>query len=75
MCSMSFLKAGYSFNRWRFEGMFLAFGVLWGLMFFAAAVLYLAFPTPWAAFAAFGFVVLILALGLAASLEKRHYLP
>ena len=66
------LRFRHSFNRWRFEGVFLASGALFALALFIAVAVSLASPAPWGALVALGLAFLIIASGLAVSLEKRE---
>ena len=76
---MVFLRFLYSFNRWRFEGMFVAPGALFALALFVAVVVSVALLAPRGALVALGLAFLIIASGLAVSLEKweraRGFVP
>ena len=61
----------HSFNRRRFEGVFLASGALFALALFVAVAVSIALRIPWGALVALGLAFLIIASGLAVSLEKR----
>lgn len=52
--------------------MFLASGALFALALFIAVAVSLARPAPWGALVALGLAFLIIASGLAVSLEKRE---
>ena len=69
---MEFLRSWYSFNRWRFEGVFVASGALFALTLFIAAAISVARPASWGGLVALGLALLIIASGLAVSLEKRE---